>query len=60
MGRERWQEKKIHLVDWNPVCQMKRNGGLGIRPLKIVNQALLGKWLWRIGKEEIVFGGELS
>lgn len=26
-------------------------GGLGFRPLKLMNQALLGKWLQRIGDQ---------
>lgn len=29
----------------------KCDGGLGLRSLKQVNIALLGKWLWRLGKE---------
>lgn len=29
----------------------KSKGGLGIRRLKQMNQALLGKWLWRFGEE---------
>lgn len=24
----------------------KEEGGLGLRPVKLMNQALLGKWLW--------------
>lgn len=37
-------KKTFHLVNWSLVCETTRNGGQGIRPLKIVNQALLGKW----------------
>ena len=43
-------QKKLHLVDWESICKPKDEGGLGIRPLKKMNQALLGKWLWRIGE----------
>ena len=42
-------QKKTHLVDWDSICKPKERGGLGIRPLKQMNQALLGKWLLRIG-----------
>lgn len=41
-----WQgenpEKKFHLVDWASICLPKTDGGLGIRPIKVMNQALLG------------------
>ena len=37
------------LVDWESICKPNEDGGLGIRPLKKMNQALLGKWLWRMG-----------
>lgn len=44
-------KNKFHLVDWNLVCQPKINGGLGIRPLKLMNQAFEKNYLWR----QIVF-----
>ena len=44
-------QKKNYLVDWGSICKPKEEGCLGIRPLKLMNQALLGKWLWRIGDE---------
>ena len=45
-------DKKIfHLKKWSQVCKPKKEGGLGIRPLKEMNLALLGKWLWRIGDD---------
>ena len=36
---------KIHLVNWSDVCKAKNFGGLGIRRLHNLNQALLEKWL---------------
>ena len=44
-------EKKIHLVSWDTVCLNKKNGGLGIHSLSILNRALLRKWIWRFSME---------
>jgi len=40
------EELKYHLVSWSTGCSPISVGGLGIRNLRIFNQALLGKWLW--------------
>jgi hypothetical protein len=42
---------KFHLVSLSTVCSSISKGGLGIRNLRIFNQALLGKWLWRFAHE---------
>lgn len=50
-----WQgnesKKKYVFVDWKFICTPKKEGGFGLRPLREMNNALLGKWLWRIDKD---------
>ena len=43
------EKNKFHLIKCLQVSKPKKQGGLGIGPLKEMNLALLGKWPWRIG-----------
>jgi exonuclease III len=45
------EEKRFHLIRWDKVCLPLQNGGLAIKNLRLFNQALLGKWIWRFGNE---------
>lgn len=47
-GMNRREQKKYHLVAWKKVCQLKEQGGLGILDLDGMNEALLGKWIWKL------------
>jgi hypothetical protein len=38
------RQRKILWVSWANVCKSKADGGLGIKDLRAVNLALLGKW----------------
>lgn len=46
-----WQgnkdKKNFHLVKWKKVMTSKKNGGLGIKNLKLQSKALCMKWLWK-------------
>lgn len=44
--------RKIHLVKWVEVRDLRENGGLGIYSIRDRNHALLTKWLWRFASEE--------
>lgn len=35
-------------MDWASICMPRREGGLGFRPIKVMNLSLMVKWLWRI------------
>ncbi|XP_021605634.1 uncharacterized protein LOC110610068 [Manihot esculenta] len=40
----------VHLINWDTMSLPKRLGGLGIRNMRQMNQALLGKLCWRAYK----------
>ena len=42
----------FHWVCWDEICHPKEEGGLGIRPLRAMNEALKTKWLWRFATED--------
>jgi hypothetical protein len=44
-------DAKFHLVNWNKICTPLHAGGLGVHNFIQFNRALLGKWLWRYGRE---------
>ncbi|XP_077252938.1 uncharacterized protein LOC143892304 [Tasmannia lanceolata] len=46
------KKRSLALVSWENICKPVQGGGLSIRRIKQVNQALMGKWLWRFGEEK--------
>ncbi|KAK2393020.1 hypothetical protein QL285_055002 [Trifolium repens] len=42
---------KINWVRWMDVCRHKKEGGLGVKDLRIMNISLLSKWKWRLLSE---------
>lgn len=53
------EQKKVHLVDWDSVTLSKKEGGLGTRKSKYMNQALLSKAAWRIQKGDTSVWSEI-
>ncbi|KAL9686300.1 hypothetical protein QQ045_023756 [Rhodiola kirilowii] len=44
--------RACHLASWPTVCKPKREGGLGIKDLKIMNECLVLSQLWDIEKRK--------
>lgn len=44
---------KYHMVRWENVCLPKDFGGLGVLNTKLMNEALLTKWVWRIQNNQV-------
>jgi hypothetical protein len=42
---------KYHMVDWATVCKPKEFGGLGVLNTKVMNIALMLKWIWKLYQE---------
>lgn len=40
--------RKIHLINWDTICQPKENGGVGLQKLSNVNEAFLMKLGWEL------------
>lgn len=36
--------QKVHLVQWQEILMNQKQGGLGIRDLRVTNQCMLLKW----------------
>lgn len=49
----------MHLVAWNDICKLKKNGRFGISRIWEVNKALLSKWLWGLVMKRTVCGNRL-
>jgi hypothetical protein len=41
-------KRRISWVKWTDICKPKKEGGLGIRDLRLVNLSLLAKWRWKL------------
>lgn len=46
------EKNKIHLVNWESCLTSKKNGGAGIKNMKIPNQSLMMKWIWNFNSHD--------
>jgi hypothetical protein len=44
--------RKLCWLSWKTVCRDKKEGGLGVKDIKIVNVSLLSKWRWKLLQHE--------
>jgi hypothetical protein len=44
-------KRKYHMVDWDTVCKPREFRGLGVLNTKVMNIALLLKWIWKIYRD---------
>lgn len=42
------ERRKLHAVSWESLCKPKEQGGIGLRRLREMNEALLGKIGWNV------------
>jgi hypothetical protein len=42
------KHSKTCWVKWDVICKPKKEGGLGVRNLRLVNVSLLAKWKWKL------------
>lgn len=40
-------KKKVHLINWETLCKLKKEGGLRLRQAEMMNMAFLAKLGWR-------------
>jgi len=40
-------------IPWEKACESREKRGFGVKDLRLFNEALLGKWIWRLQSEEV-------
>jgi hypothetical protein len=42
------QSRRMCWIKWPAICKPKKEGGLGIKDLRLMNCSLLAKWRWKL------------
>lgn len=42
------ETRKLHLINWDTICQPRSIGGLGFKKISLINKAMVSKQYWRI------------
>jgi hypothetical protein len=45
-------KRKLCWVKWEDICKPKKEGGLGVKNLRLMNLSLLAKWRWKLLRED--------
>lgn len=46
------KKRKYHMIKWADLCRPNIQGGLGITNTKLMNLALIVKWIWKLSQND--------
>lgn len=47
------KKRKYHMIRWAHLCRPKSKGALGISNTRLMNLALVTKWVWKISQNDV-------
>lgn len=46
------EQRSLHTIAWSKICWPRQFGGLGLTPLKAMNEAVLVKMVWKLAQQQ--------